>query len=149
LVLGLAALAVTGVTVAYAQPFAPGDALYPAQARAVRWVVPRLGADQQARWALDWLARHADWLAEARGSAREVAVLQSLADALPWVAQRLSQVPPTVRVAYRDDWTRTPSPGPRWRHWPNLFTPQQHPPARGNPFRFPPISWPGTRRSSP
>ena len=107
LVLGLAALAVTGVTVAYAQPFAPGDALYPVQVQAVRWVVPRLGTDRQARWALDLLARHADWLAAARGTPEETAVLQSLADTLPWVAQRLSQVPPSVRSAYREDWTRT------------------------------------------
>ena len=107
LVLGLAALAVTGVTVAYAQPFAPGDALYPVQVQAVRWVVPHLGADRQARWALDLLARHADWLAAARGTPEETAVLQSLADTLPWVAQRLSQVPPSVRSAYREDWTRT------------------------------------------
>ncbi len=107
LVLGLAALAVTGVTVAYAQPFAPGDALYPVQVQAVRWVVPRLGADRQARWALDLLARHADWLAAARGTPEETAVLQSLADTLPWAAQRLSQVPPSVRSAYREDWTRT------------------------------------------
>ena len=107
LVLGLAALAVTGVTVAYAQPFAPGDALYPVQAQAVRWVVPRLGTEQQARWALDLLSRHADWLAATRGTAGEVAVLQSLDDTLPWAAQRMSQVPPSARDAYREAWTRT------------------------------------------
>ncbi len=109
----LAFLGFVGGVLAYQQPFPPGHPLYTTQDALGRWLMPYLPANLQAQVALRVLARHVDWMEQARNTPAEGEALMGFHQALVMSALALRRVSPEVRPLYQRAWARILERGQR------------------------------------